>query len=70
MILSVYAAIITINDDSCYFIVNIFRRGGSSKLLLYCWCAALFSCAESGVCCRDEQTVKFFSPSTVLIREN
>jgi len=33
MILSVCAALITIDDNSCYFIVNIFRRGGSSKLL-------------------------------------
>ena len=39
------AALITINDNSCYF-VNIFRRGGSSKLLLYCWYAVLFCCAE------------------------
>jgi len=29
MILSVCAALITIDDNSCYFIVNIFRRGGS-----------------------------------------
>jgi len=35
MILSVCAALITIDDNSCYFIVNIFRRGESSKLLLY-----------------------------------
>jgi len=37
----------TINDDnSCYFIVNIFWWDGNSKLLLYCWNAALFCCAE------------------------
>ena len=35
------AAFITINGDSCYFIVNIFRPSGSCKLLLYCWYAAL-----------------------------
>jgi len=46
MILSVCATLITIDDNSCYFIVNIFRRGGSSELLLYCWHAALFCCAE------------------------
>jgi len=33
----------------CYFIVNIFRRGGSSKLLLNCWYAALFV-GLSGIC--------------------
>jgi len=48
MILSVCAALITIDDNnSCYFIVNIFRRGGSSKLLQY---AALFCCAEWRMC--------------------
>jgi len=46
MILSVCAALMTINDNSCYFIANIFRRGGSSKLLLYCWYAASFCYAE------------------------
>jgi len=44
--LSVCAALITIDDNSSYFIVNIFRRDGSSKLLSYCWYAALFCCAE------------------------
>jgi len=44
------AALIIIDDNSCYFIVNIFRRGGSSKRLLYCWYAALFCCAEWHVC--------------------
>jgi len=34
--LSVCAALITINGNSCYFIVNFFRPSGSSKLLLYC----------------------------------
>jgi len=29
MILSVRAALITIDDNPCYFIVNIFRRGVS-----------------------------------------
>jgi len=38
---SICAALITIDDNSYYFIVNIFRRGGSSKLVLYCWYAAL-----------------------------
>jgi len=46
MLLSVCAALITIDDNSCYFIVNIFRRGGSTKLLLYYWYAALFCSAE------------------------
>ena len=46
MILAVCAALITIDDNSCYFIVNIFRQGESSRLLLYCWYAALFCCAE------------------------
>jgi len=50
MILSVCAALITIDDNSCYFIVNIFRQGGSSKLLLYHWYAALFCCAEWDMC--------------------
>jgi len=36
-ILSVCAALITINGNSCYFIVNFFRPSGSSELLLYCW---------------------------------
>jgi len=35
MILSACAALITIDDNSCYCIVNIFQRGGSSKLLSY-----------------------------------
>jgi len=33
-ILSLCAPLITINDNSCYFIVHFFRR--SSKLPLYC----------------------------------
>jgi len=33
-ILSVCAALITISDNSRYFIVNFFQRSGSSKLLL------------------------------------
>jgi len=56
MILSVCAALITIDDNSCYFIVNIFRRGGSSEQLFYCGHAALFCCADSSgicVCCVD-----------------
>jgi len=55
MILSVCAAVSTIDDNSCFFFVNIFCRGGSSKLLLYCWYAVLFCCAEwhiIGVLCR------------------
>jgi len=39
---TVCAALITINGDSYYFIVNFFRPSGSSKLLLYLWYAALF----------------------------
>jgi len=50
MILSVCGALITINDNSCYFIVNIFWRGGSNKLLLYCWYAGLFCADEWHVC--------------------
>ena len=41
-ILSVCAALIAINGNSCYFIVHFFRPSGSSKLFLYCWYAALF----------------------------
>jgi len=44
------AALITIDDNSCYFIVNNFQRGASSKLLLYWWYAALFWCAEWRTC--------------------
>ena len=47
IILSV--GLITINDNSCFFIVNFFRRSGSSKVLLYCWFAALFV-VLSGIC--------------------
>jgi len=36
------AALIIINGNSCYIIVNFFRPSGSSQLLLYCWYAALF----------------------------
>ena len=51
MILSVCATLITIDDNSCYFIVNIFSFRRSSKLLLYCWCAALnVCCAEWHIC--------------------
>jgi len=50
IILSVCTALIAIDDNSYYFIVNIFRRVGSSKLLLYCWYAALICCAEWHVC--------------------
>jgi len=41
-ILSSWAALITINGNSCYFIVNFFRPSGTSELLLYRWYAALF----------------------------
>jgi len=50
VILSVCAALITIDNISCNFIVNIFRESGSSKLLLYCWYAALFCCAGWHMC--------------------
>jgi len=51
-ILTVCAALITINGNSCYFIVNFFRQSGSSKLLLYCWYAALFVVLNAiRVCC-------------------
>jgi len=43
MILSVCAALITVDDSSCYFIVNIFRRGSSKLVLSYV--------AGSLVCC-------------------
>ena len=49
MVLSVCAAFITIDDNSCNFIVNIFRQSGSSKLLLYCWYGALLV-VLSGIC--------------------
>ena len=48
-ILSVCAALIAINGNSCYFIVNFFRPSGSSKLLLYCRYAVLFV-ALNGIC--------------------
>jgi len=48
-ILSACAALITINGNSCYFIVNFLRPSGSSALLLYCWYAALFV-VLNGVC--------------------
>ena len=35
--------------NQCYFIVNFFRPSGSSKLLLYCWFAALFV-VLNGIC--------------------
>jgi len=48
-ILSVCAALITINGNSCYFIVNVFRPSGCSELLLCCWYAALFV-VQNGIC--------------------
>ena len=48
-ILSVCASLITINGNSCYFIVNVFRPVGSSELLLYCWYAAL-CVVLNGIC--------------------
>ena len=47
MIMSVCAALITINDNSCYFIEKFFpaRQSGNSKLLLYCWYAVFVCCA-------------------------
>ena len=41
---SVCPALITINDNSCYFIINFFRRSGGSKLLLYSIAGMLFVC--------------------------
>ena len=48
-ILSVCAALITINGNSHYFIANFFRPSGSSELLLYGWYAALFV-VLNGIC--------------------
>ena len=50
-VLSVCAVLITINGNSCYFIVivNFFRQSGSSELLLYCWYAAYFV-VLNGIC--------------------
>jgi len=45
IIFLVCAALIKIDDNSCYFILNIFLRGENSKLLFYCWYVALFCCA-------------------------
>jgi len=45
---SVCAALIPIRA-TCYFIVNFFRPSWSSKLLLYCWYAALFV-VLNGIC--------------------
>jgi len=47
-ILSVYAVLITINCNSG-FIVNFVRPSWSSKLLLFCWYAALFV-VLNGIC--------------------
>jgi len=50
--LSARAALITINDNSCHFIINFFRPSECSKLLLYCWYAALFVVLNGiSVCC-------------------
>jgi len=49
-ILSVCAALITINRNSCYFIITFFWPSGSSKLLVRCWYAALFVVVLSGIC--------------------
>ena len=45
-ILSVCTALITINGNSCYFIVNLFRPSGSSELLVCCFVC----CAEWHMC--------------------
>jgi len=65
MILSARAAFITIKN-SCYFIVNIFLRGESSKLLLYCLYAALFCCAEWHMCVLCRLTVYFMGGQLVI----
>ena len=52
--LSECAALITMNGDSSYCIVNFFRPSGSSKLLLYWWYAVLFVMLNGiCVCCVD-----------------
>jgi len=66
MILSVCAALITVDDNLCYFITNLFRRGGSSKLLLYCWNAALFCCAEWDMCVLCRLIVYFMGGQLVF----
>jgi len=48
MILSVCAALITVNDNSCCFIVIFFQRSESSKLLLYCWLCNCFKGVRNG----------------------
>jgi len=51
-IFTVRAALITINGNSCYFIVNFYRPSESGKLVLYCWYAALFVVLNGiRVCC-------------------
>jgi len=60
MIWSVCAALITIDDNSCYFIVNIFWWVGSSTLLLY-WYAALFCCVEWHVSMLCHRLIKCIS---------
>jgi len=48
---SVCVALITIDDNSCYYIVNIFRRGGSSRLTCS-YIAGMLLCFAvlSGIC--------------------
>jgi len=62
-ILSVCAALITITINSCYFIINFFRPGESSKLLLYCWYSALF------VVIHEYHMCKYSAPLPLMHRQ-
>ena len=64
-ILTVCAALITINGNSCYFIVNFLRPSGSSKLFLYCWCM-LLCCAEWHMCVSCRLIVYFMGGQLVF----
>ena len=48
------AAIITVNDDSCYFIVTFFSWSGSSNMFMSCWYVMLLCllCWAACVLCR------------------
>ena len=51
----------------CYFIVNIFRWSGSSKLLLYCWYAAfVLLCWVAYVCVVEANIVYFMGGQLVF----
>ena len=56
----------TINGNSCYFIANFFQPSGSSKLLLYCWYAALFVVLKWHMCVLCRLIVYFIGGQLVF----